>query len=121
MFALETKHDFEEIVLLPEEQKELILFGKKSPRTERPRHALSKYGLVSDDCSGTDPEGYPIFAGTYSITEKGIRYLAYQKQCRKRALFKYLASKWIDFLALIVAIIALVISIIALNNSLPMQ
>ena len=121
MFVLETKQDFDEIVLLPEEQKELILFDKNSPRTACPCHALSQYGLVSADCSGTDPEGYPLFAGTYSITGKGVRYLAYQRQCKKRALGKYLASKWIDFLALIVAIIALFISIIALNNSLPMQ
>lgn len=118
---METKQDFEGIVLLPNEQKALIRFSKNSPMGECPCHALSQYGLVSADCLGVDSGGCPIFAGTYSITEKGIRYLAYQKRCRKIAIGKYFASKWIDFLALVVAIAALIISIIALNKPLPMQ
>lgn len=118
---METKQDFDEIILLSEEKKSLIQFSKKSPLMECPYPALLQFGLVSADCSGIDSEGYPIFAGTYSITKNGMRYLAYQRQCRKRAIRKYLASKWIDFLALIVAIIALIISIIALGNSLPVQ
>lgn len=105
---METKQDFDEIILLPEEQKALIQFSKKSPLTECPYPALSQFGLVSADYSGIDPEGYPIFAGTYSITTKGMRYLAYEKRARAQDISRYLASKWIDFLALIVATIALI-------------
>lgn len=118
---MENRRDFNEIILLSEEKKALIQFSKKSPMSDCPYHALLQYGLVSADYSGVDSEGYPIFAGSYSITEKGVRYVAHQRQCRKRAIGKYLANKWIDFLALIVAIIALIISVIALGNSMPMQ
>lgn len=105
---METKQEFDEIILLPEERKSLVQFSKKSPMKECPCYALSQNGLVTADCSGTDSEGSSIFTGTYSITSKGVRYLAYQKRARSQNIGKYFAGKWIDFLALIVAIIALI-------------
>ena len=42
-----------------------------------------------------------------NLTYKGIKYKSY----RKADLFHYFSEKWIDFLALIVAVIALIISI----------
>ena len=118
---MKTKSDFEDILLLPEELKELRQLRQRTPTTKSPSQVLFDFGLVLPDISEIDENGWPVLPGTFSISEKGIRYLNYQKMCKKRTIGKYLASKWIDFLALVVAVIALIISIVALNNSLPLQ
>lgn len=47
-----------------------------------------------------------------TLTEAGVNY----KQKRWQAIRHYILLKWIDFLALVVAVIALIVSIIALNK-----
>ena len=55
----------------------------------------------------TTKDGFPV---GFHLSHKGLHYAEF-----KRIDFqKYLADKWIDFLALIVAAIALIISIVAI-------
>lgn len=104
------KRAFEDILITNNEYKLLKHFARYGPLS-LPDHdldVLCKYGLVRQDTNGINANGYRNFKDTFSITDKGIRYLTYRKQLKITSFFQYFLEKWIDFLALAVAIIALI-------------
>lgn len=64
-------------------------------------------GLVDENADIIGFDGKAVPSGTYSITEKGIRYLEYKSMVKWRRGLEYIAEHWISFLALIIAIIGL--------------
>lgn len=104
------KPEFDDIVLQKYELEDLQYFSKHTMLAEPPCDALLEFGLVAQHADVIGLDGTAVPSGTYSITEKGIRYLEYRWMFGWRNILKYAADNWIALLALIVAVVALFIS-----------
>ena len=108
---MNTQYSFEEIILEPFELRELKDFTKEPELQYCHADILLDYGLVDaqDDSDIIDSNGNTIPSGvyTYSISEKGIRYLEYLRRRKKASLKSFILSQLIPLATLIVTLIPL--------------
>ena len=93
-------NNFDSIVLTFEEKHILFSLRLKDRKTgdayAPPLDKLEEYGLITANCeSEPAPEGCYLADGTYSITDKGIRFRIY---CRQQAIRRYITPVIVAFL-----------------------
>jgi hypothetical protein len=98
-----TNSDFDKIFLTLKEH--FILFSLRIIKRQHGNiydttlYPLSQYGLISENyMPNKDSEGSFIPDGTYSLTDKAIRYRIY---CRKQLLHRYFTPIIVAFLTTI--------------------
>ena len=78
-------------------------------------HSLLDYSLIRQVITGQDGYGSPITDGSCLINDRGTRYLIYLKQKAKPS-----KAEWIRYgITTVIAIAALIVSIIALKAQIP--
>jgi hypothetical protein len=113
-------NDFNTIVLAKEELKCLKKINKSkipSVINQDIMFSLVDYSLIKQVITGQDDYGTPITDGSCEINDKGKRYLIFLKQKARPS-----KAEWIRYgITTIIAIAALIVSIIALKTQLPVS
>ena len=99
---METRNEFEQVVLLDAEYKLLVQMGKGNLHPHEKTdgmHALLECRFAASDPDGHDELNRPRCKETCHITERGKRYLAYRKMELRRSVAKRLLDFALGFLS----------------------